>query len=77
MSIETVTEKLRTRMNDIRKFNKKYGDYSGEDFANGLDFAIQELEEYSSLSKEVKNGSERGEGTYNDTEYDPERGKYR
>ena len=55
MSIETVTEKLRTRMNDIRKFNKKYGDYSGEDFANGLDFAIQELEAGSIISKELRN----------------------
>ena len=54
MSIETVTEKLRTRMNDIRKFNKKYGDYSGEDFANGLDFAIQELEAGSIISKGVR-----------------------
>ena len=54
MSIETVTEKLRTRMNDIRKFNKKYGDYSGEDFANGLDFAIQELEAGSIISKELR-----------------------
>ena len=54
MSIETVTEKLRTRMNDIRKFNKKYGDYSGEDFANGLDFAIQELEAGSIISKEQR-----------------------
>jgi len=57
MSIETVTEKLRTRMNDIRKFNKKYGDYSGEDFANGLDFAIQELEAGSIISKELRMGS--------------------
>ena len=50
-SIEIVTEKLRTRMNDIRKFNKKYGEYSGEGFANGLDFAVQELEEFTINSK--------------------------
>ena len=37
--------KLETRMNDIRKFNKKFGDYSGQYFANGLEFAIQELDE--------------------------------
>ena len=54
MSIEIVTEKLRTRMNDIRKFNKKYGDYSGEGFANGLDFAVQELEEFTINSKGVR-----------------------